>query len=146
MEENIGKLMLPFKTQLLLNTIIEKRRLCTDDAMHYLYSSDFYKQLSDESSDLWQFSTVYLYDMLKREKRAKKQRQNNTKPLLLFFTFCLENYKDYKDLSMEEVLFIFKKHNVIEYLEAVYDTLHTQGKGYIMSEIDTYIKNRKSKK
>jgi hypothetical protein len=146
MEDNVVKYLLPFKTQQLLNTIIEKRGLCVEDAVHYLYSSNVYKQLSEESSLLWQFSTLYLYDMLMSEKRLKKQRQNNTKPILLFVTFCIENYKEYKNISADETLFIFNKYEVIGYLEAVYDTLHTQGKDYIMSEIDGYIKNRKAKK
>ena len=146
MEENIGKSLLPFKSQQLLNTIIEKRGLCVEDAANYLYSSNVYKQLSEESSLLWQFSTIYLYDMLMREKRLKKQRQNSSKPILLFLTFCIENYKEYKNITTDETLLIFNKYEVISYLESVYDTLHTQGKDYIMREIDGYIKNRKAKK
>ena len=146
MENNVGKAMLPFKAQQLLNTIIKKRGLCVEDAMHYLYSSSLYRQLSLESSYLWQLSTLHLYDLLKKEKRLKKQCQNNTKPLLLFFVFCLENYKSYKSISVEEALLLFNNYNVIDYLESVYDTLHSQGKGYIMSEIDSYIINKSSKK
>ena len=69
MEENVEKFLLPFKTQQLLNIIIEKRGLCVEDAANYLYSSNVYKQLSEESFLLWQFSTIYLYDMLIREKQ-----------------------------------------------------------------------------
>ena len=112
--------------------------------MHYLYSSDLYKQLSSESSYLWQLSAPYLYDLLKKEKRLKKQHQNNSPSMLLFLAFCVENYKEHKRVATEEVLCLFNKHGVLKFLAEVYDTLHTQSKEYMMSEIDTYIKNRKS--
>lgn len=144
MNDNVGKMMLPFKLHQLLDTIIEKKGLGVEDALQYLYSSDLYKQLSSESSYLWQLSTLNLYDLLKREKRLKKQNQNNDTPILLFLTFCLENYKEYKNINAEEALFLFNKYGVLEYLEKVFDTLHTQSKEYIMSEIDNYINNRKT--
>jgi len=142
MENRLEKMMLPFKVQQLLETIIEKRRLNIKDAMQYLYSSNLYKQMSAESSYLWQLSTLNLYDLLKKEKRIKKRKENNATPVLLFLSFCMENYKEHKDCTAEEILVLFNKYGVIDYLEEVFDTLHTQGKDYIMSEIDEYINNR----
>jgi hypothetical protein len=92
-DHNPGKMLLPFKVQRLLDTIIRKRGLDIEDAMQYLYSSDLYRKLSSESSYLWQLSTFNLYDFLKD----------------------------------------------------VFDTLHTQGKEYILEEIDSYIQNRAGK-
>ena len=142
METNLSKMMLPFKIQQLLEAIIDKKKSGVEDAMQYLYSSDLYKQLAEEDSYLWQLSALNLYDMLKTEKRRKKQKQNNSTPVLLFLSFCFENYKEHKNISAEEALFLFSKHNVQSYLEAVYEPLHTQGKEYIMSDIDEYINNR----
>ena len=87
-----------------------------------------------------------LYDLLKKEKRMKQQNQKVDSSILLFVVFCLENYKEHKHISSEETLFIFNQYNVIEYLKDVYDSLHTQGKGYIMEEIDLYINNQKQLK
>ncbi len=143
METNIEKAMLPFKMQQLLDIIIEKKNFSIEDALQYLYSSELYQQLSSESSSLWQFSSMSLYDLLKKEKRAKKQNQKVNSALLLFYVFCLENYKDYKQISSEEVLFLFNKYNVLDYLEEVYEPLHTQGQKYIMEEIEQYINNQK---
>ncbi|MDR1371330.1 MAG: DUF3791 domain-containing protein [Dysgonamonadaceae bacterium] len=143
MENNLVKMMLPFKMQQLLETIIEKRGLNIKDAMLYLYSSDLYQRMSEEESYLWQLSTPNLYDMLKTEKRKKKQKENNSAPVLLFLSFCMENYKEHKNLSAEETLCLFNKYEVVDYLEDVFDALHTQGKDYIMSEIDEYINNRR---
>jgi hypothetical protein len=142
MSDNIEKLMLPYKVQQLLNTIIKKKGLGVEDAMYYLYSSELYRQLSSESSCLWQLSTFNLYDLIKKEKRLKKHHRNNSAPVLLFLTFCIENYKAYKNMNTEKTLFLFSKYNVLNYLEDTFDTLHTQGKEYIMREIDSYINNK----
>ncbi len=142
MKNSNEKMMLPFKVQQLLDLIIDKRGFGVEDALGYLYSSELYRQLSSESY-LWRLSTDNLYDLLKNEKRKTKNSQNNSSPILLFIAFCIENYKEHKHISADEVLFLFKKYRVINYLTQGFDVLHTQGKEYIMSDIDTYIKNRK---
>lgn len=136
------KIMLPFKVQQLLDIIIDKRGLGIEDALEYLYSSELYRKLSSEPY-LWRLSTDNLYDLLKNEKRKKKHSQNNSQPILLFIAFCIENYREHRNISADEVLYLFKKYGVINYLMLGFDLLHTQGKEYIMSDIDRYIKNRK---
>ena len=142
MENNLTKMMLPFKIQQLLEAIIAKRGLNVKDAMLYLYSSDLYKKMAVEDSYLWQLSTPNLYDMLKTEKRKKKQKENLSASVLLFLSFCMENYKEHKNLNAEETLLLFNRYGVLDYLVEVFDMLHTQGKDYIMDEIDEYINNR----
>ncbi|MDF9831639.1 DUF3791 domain-containing protein [Parabacteroides sp. PF5-6] len=143
MEKNLVREMLPYKLQQLLEAIIEEKELTVNDAIQYLYSSDLYKQMSLEDSYLWQLSKANLYDMLQTEKNEKRLKEDNSGDILLFLSFCIENYKGHKSLSEEEVLFLFSKYDVLNFLGDVYDTLHTQGKDYIMSEIDEYIDNRK---
>ncbi len=145
MENNTGKMMLPFKVQQLLGTIIEKKGFDIEDALGYLYSSELYRKLSTDSPLLWRFSTANLYDMLKNEKRKTRHDQNTSSPVLLFLAFCMENYKAHKQISADEVLYLFKKYDVIGFLTEGFDVLHTQGKEYIMADIDRYIKNRKNK-
>lgn len=143
MDGNTGKMMLPFKLQQLLDTIIDKRKLGIEDAVGYLYSSDLYKRLSSDSPYLWRLSTANLYDLLKKEKRHERYSQKHSSPILLFVAFCIENYKEHSHTSTDEVLFLFKKHDVIDYLIQGFDVLHSQGEEYIMSDIDRYIKNRR---
>ncbi|MDF9831633.1 hypothetical protein [Parabacteroides sp. PF5-6] len=83
MEENLVKMMLPFKIQQLLETIIENNALSVKDAIQYLYSSKLYKQMSDEDSYLWQLSTANLYDMLYMGKSEIKLHENKSAPVLL---------------------------------------------------------------
>jgi hypothetical protein len=145
MDVNTGKAMLPFKVQRLVGTIIDKKGLDVEDALGYLYSSELYKKLSTDSPLLWRLSTANLYDMLKNEKRKTRHSQNNSQPVLLFLSFCIENYKEHKQMSSDEVLYLFRKYDVIRFLTDGFDVLHTQGKKYIMTDIDRYIAGRKNK-
>ena len=143
MEQQIERTILPFKIQQLVNVIIQKKRCSVEEAFRYLYSSNLYKQLTSESSFLWQYSTMSLYDLLKKEKISEKKSQNEDPKVLLFQVFCLENYKGHKAISADDVLHLFFKYNVFDYLNKVFEMLHTQGRDYIMAEIDGYIKNKK---
>jgi len=60
-----------------------------------------------------------------------------------FAIFCMEDYKTKYKLSGTEILNIFQKYNVFNFLESSYDLLHTQSMDYIVSEIYEYINNRK---
>lgn len=146
MENSLEKMMLPYKIQQLLDMIMTKKGLNSKDAMQYLYSSDLYQLMTMEESYLWQLSTPYLYDMLEEKKQERKKKENVSASILLFLSFCVENYKDHIKLDAEETLFLFNKYEVFDYLADVFDTLHTQGKDYIMSNIDEYIDNRRNKK
>jgi hypothetical protein len=138
-----GKSILTFKLQQLIGTIVEKKGMGVEDALEYLYSSKLYEKLSTDSPYLWRLSAANLYDLLKTEKRKTKHAQNVSSPVLLFLAFCIENYKEHKQTDATETLFLFRKYGVIDYLIAGFDVLHTQGREYIMSDIDRYIENRK---
>ncbi len=61
---------------------------------------------------------------------------------LPFIVLCIEEYKNRKSLSGNEVISLFKAHSVIEYIKSFYESLHTTGINYIIDDIDTYIKSR----
>ena len=62
-----------------------------------------------------------------------------------FKVFCFEAYKAEKKLTGKETLEMFQKHGVFAYLNNGYDVLHTQGRAFLVSDIDDYIKNREQK-
>ena len=62
--------------------------------------------------------------------------------ILAFKVFCLESYKSVHGLSGLSAYEVFKKHNVFDYIISCYDTLHSYGKLYIVSDIDDYIAHR----
>lgn len=64
---------------------------------------------------------------------------------LKFKIFCFEMYKDKKGFTGNETEELFKKYKVYEYLDEVYDVLHTEGDRYIIEDIDVYIKSHQEK-
>ncbi|MDR0790401.1 MAG: DUF3791 domain-containing protein [Bacteroidales bacterium] len=139
MNPNIETAVMPFKVQQLVEIIMQKKQLDYQDAFLYLYTSDCYKLLQQQDTKLWYVSGLGIYEMLEEEK--KKEVIENKK-IMLFFAFCLEKYKDFKGLSAEETLLLFKKHNVFDFLQEGFEVLHTQGENYILQEIDLFIKTQ----
>jgi len=132
--------IMPFKLQQLVEVIGREKQLGFEDAFHYLFTSHCYQLLLQEDAKLWYMSALGIFEMLEEEKRAGKIENNK---LLLFYTFCLEKYKAFSQLSAEETLFIFRKYGVFDYLREGFNVLHTQGERYIVEEIDSFINVRK---
>lgn len=61
-----------------------------------------------------------------------------------FLVLCIEEYKNQKGLSGKEVVALFNKYSVCEYIQDFYEVLHTTGSKYIVNDIDLYIKSRQS--
>ena len=60
-----------------------------------------------------------------------------------FLSFCIEQYKEANHLNGAEVVQIFSQYGVLEYLENNYEPLHSQGRQWLMEEIEEFIKNKK---
>lgn len=67
------------------------------------------------------------------------------KDIALFVAFCIEEYGAAKGMSGEQVLDLFSKYGLVDYLSEFYDVLHTQGRQWLIEEIDEYIETRKEK-
>lgn len=61
------------------------------------------------------------------------------KDIALFIAFCIEEYAAYKRMSGEEVLDMFTKYVVTDYLNKCFEPLHTQGRQWLIDEIDEFI-------
>lgn len=60
-----------------------------------------------------------------------------------FISFCIEQYKDAKGISGTEAMELLSKYGVLEYLAEHWEILHTQGRQWIIEDIDEFIKVRK---
>ena len=60
-----------------------------------------------------------------------------------FQLFCLENYRIEKGISGVAALEDFNRCQVFDFLSSGYEVLHTQGKNYIIAEINDFIERRK---
>jgi hypothetical protein len=63
---------------------------------------------------------------------------------LPFIVLCIEEYKNQKGMSGKEVVDLFNKYSVCEYIQAFYEVLHTTGTRYMVNDIDLYIKARQT--
>ena len=60
-----------------------------------------------------------------------------------FITYCLEEYKAAKGMTGKEVITLFKKHHIIDYIVTYYGALHTMGGLAITEDIDSLINDKK---
>ena len=56
-----------------------------------------------------------------------------------FIAYCLEEYKAAKSMTGKEVITLFKKYNIIDYIVTCYGALHTMGGLAITEDIDSLI-------
>ena len=62
-----------------------------------------------------------------------------------FIAYCLEEYKVAKGMTGKDVMALFKKHNIIDYIVTCYGALHTMGGLAIAEDIDSLIEDIKKR-
>ena len=67
------------------------------------------------------------------------------KDVALFVAFCIEEYGAAKGMPGKQVLDLFTQYGVIDYLCKCFEPLHTQGREWLIAEIDEFIKINKGK-
>lgn len=73
-------------------------------------------------------------------------KKTESEEKLLFVSFCIEEYKAHHGMTGEEVVKLFEKYGVTDFLMAGFDVLHTLGRNMILDDIDKFIEARKPKK
>lgn len=61
------------------------------------------------------------------------------KDIALFVAFCIEEYGVYKGMTGAQTLDLFLQYGVIDYLSKFFEPLHTQGRQWLLEEIDEFI-------
>ncbi|MBO5195298.1 MAG: DUF3791 domain-containing protein [Bacteroidales bacterium] len=61
------------------------------------------------------------------------------KDIALFVAFCIEEYGASKGMTGKQVLDLFSQYGVTDYLSKCFEPLHTQGRQWLIEEIDEYI-------
>ena len=69
----------------------------------------------------------------------------NDSKIYKFIIFCLEHYRNFRKISAMQALLLFRQTDVFQYLTEGYDVLHTQGKDYIVADIEDFINNHRIK-
>ena len=60
-----------------------------------------------------------------------------------FLSFCIEQYKNEKEMNGAEVLETFARYGVLDYLNNHFEILHTQSRQWILEDINEFINARK---
>lgn len=60
-----------------------------------------------------------------------------------FISFCIEQYKIRIGATGKEVMDLFDRYGVTDYLAEHYEALHTQSHRWLMEEIESYIQKQK---
>ena len=69
----------------------------------------------------------------------------NEQDIAYFLSFCIEQYMNDKGLNREQTMTLFSEYDILDYLAAHFEILHTQNRQWIIEDIDEYIRNRKEK-
>lgn len=135
-EDNI----VPVKIAKLAEYVSFKKKISLHEALVYIYSNPMYKELYNEGAKWWYLSSEALYEEF--EYVRKKQSYDVSLEAFAFFTYTLEKYAIYHKISGFQALALFDNYAVDMFLFQHYDLLHTQGTGYVIDEIDRFIKKR----
>ncbi|MDR3252359.1 MAG: DUF3791 domain-containing protein [Tannerella sp.] len=138
---NIEQAVKPFKIQQLAEIIMEKKHIGFADALHYLYSSDFYPRLFSADTKWWYSSGYELFDIIDKEKSSQRKLLKNRK-ITLFLIFSLESFADFTHQTSETALALFITNRIFDFLQENFDALHTQSKEFIVDAIDDYLKSK----
>lgn len=63
--------------------------------------------------------------------------------IVYFISFCIEQYKVHISASGAEVMGLFDKYGVTEYLFENFEVLHTESHQWLVEEIDEFIRQRR---
>jgi len=69
----------------------------------------------------------------------------NDNNIYKFIIFCLEHYRQSKQITAMQSLTLFRGTGAFQYLTEGYDVLHTQSRDYIVADIDDFILNHTTK-
>ena len=61
-----------------------------------------------------------------------------------FVVYCIEEYRNAKKLTGRQVIAIFNKYRVYDFIEGSYDALHTYGADEIAWNISEYMQRKGS--
>ena len=61
-----------------------------------------------------------------------------------FLVYCLEIYKAAKDMTGRQVIELFRRYGVTDYILSCYEALHTTGTNYVVEDIDLFLEARQA--
>lgn len=134
--------IIPLKISQLALLVSQRKRIPVNVALGYIYDTPFYAKLYDEGAKWWYLDTESLYKLLEQSLLPDNRIISNN--VVVFLTFCMENYAKKHNMTSLEAYALFRRYHVDVYLVNGFDMLHTQGEDSIIQDIEIFIRNRKS--
>lgn len=134
--------IIPLKISQLALLVSQRKHIPVNVALGYIYDTPFYAKLYDEDAKWWYLDSESLYKLLEQSWLPNGRIISNN--VVVFLTFCMENYAKKHHMTSLEAYALFRHYHVDEYLVNGFDMLHTQGEDAILQDIEIYIKNRKN--
>ncbi|MBE6322375.1 MAG: DUF3791 domain-containing protein [Bacteroidales bacterium] len=134
--------IIPLKISQLALLVSQRKRIPVNVALGYIYDTPFYAKLYDEGAKWWYLDTESLYKLLEQSWLPDNRIISNN--VVVFLTFCMENYAKKHNMTSLEAYALFRRYHVDVYLVNGFDMLHTQGEESIIQDIEIFIRNRKS--
>ena len=134
--------IIPLKISQLALLVSQRKHIPMNVALGYIYDTPFYDKLYDEDAKWWYLDTESLYKLLEQSWLPNGRIIPNN--VVVFLTFCMENYAKKHNMTSLEAYALFRHYHVDKYLVNGFDMLHTQGENAILQDIEIFIKNRKN--
>ena len=134
--------IIPLKISQLALLVSQRKHIPVNVALGYIYDTPFYAKLYDEDAKWWYLDTESLYKLLEQSWLPNGRVISNN--VVVFLTFCMENYAKRHNMTSLEAYALFRHYHVDEYLVNGFDMLHTQGVNAILHDIEIFIRNRKN--
>lgn len=134
--------IIPLKISQLALLVSQRKHIPVNVALGYIYDTPFYAKLYDEDAKWWYLDTESLYKLLEQSWLPDGRVISNN--VVVFLTFCMENYAKRHNMTSLEAYALFRHYHVDEYLINGFDMLHTQGVDAIIHDMEIFIKNRKN--
>lgn len=132
--------IIPLKISQLALLVSQRKHIPVSAALVYIYDSPFYTRLYNENAKWWYLDKESLYRLLEQGRSHDKRFVSNN--VVVFLTFCIENYAEKHQMTSLEAYALFRRYHVDHYLINGFDMLHTQGKDAILHDIKIFIDNR----
>jgi len=75
-------------------------------------------------------------------ERAGNLEMSNRAKVAEFVSFCIEVFASAKKKSGADVIRLFDSCGLVDYLDEGYDVLHTQGREWLIADMEDYLKVR----
>ena len=115
--------IIPLKISQLALLVSQRKHIPVSAALVYIYDSPFYTRLYNENAKWWYLDTESLYRLL--EQGRSRDKHFVSKNVVVFLTFCIENYAEKNQMTALEAYALFRRYRVDHYLINGFDMLHT---------------------